>query len=295
MNCTFIGLGNMGRELCSRIGSAGFHTFVYDLNSAASQYAEKNYKNVYQSNLIDAVKQSEVILSCLPNSLLVREIVEQLLDEEGVLTNAKLWIDTTSGHPGESQKIASTLKDAKVEFFDCAVSGGPAGAAAGTLTAMVGGDEASFPQVKDILSSFSKNIVHLGPSGAGHAVKAVNNSLLAANICSVSEGLLVLKKYGLNLESALKAISTSSGRSWVTQQRFPEHVLNRKFDYGFSLGLLLKDVDTCMGMLQESDTPAPLLRATRELVQMANKAYGDEADHLEIAKMVESWSGEKIE
>ena len=160
---------------------------------------------------------------------------------------------------------------------------------------MVGGNEASFPQVKEILSSFSKNIVHLGASGAGHAVKAVNNSLLAANICSVSEGLLVLKKYGLNLESALKAISTSSGRSWVTQQRFPEHVLNRKFDYGFSLGLLLKDVDTCMGMLQESDTPAPLLRATRELVQMANKAYGDEADHLEIAKMFESWSGEKIE
>ena len=63
MNCTFIGLGNMGRELCSRIGSAGFHTFAYDLNSAASQYAEKNYKNVYQSNLVDAVKQSEVILS----------------------------------------------------------------------------------------------------------------------------------------------------------------------------------------------------------------------------------------
>ena len=72
MNCTFIGLGNMGRELCSRIGSAGFHTFAYDLNSAASQYAEKNYINVYQSNLIDAVKQSEVILSCLPKSFLVR-------------------------------------------------------------------------------------------------------------------------------------------------------------------------------------------------------------------------------
>ena len=110
----------------------------------------------------------------------------------------------------------------------------------------------------------------------------------------VGPNIRVLRHIADAFENALKAISTSSGRSWVTQQRFPEHVLNRKFDYGFSLGLLLKDVETYMGMLQESDTPAPLLRATRELVQMANKAYGDEADHLEIAKMVENWSGEKI-
>ena len=295
MNCTFIGLGSMGRELCSQIGSAGFHTFGYDLNPVASMYAEENYENVYQAELIEAVQQSEIILSCLPNSHLVREIKDQLLEEVGTLKKAQLWIDTTSGHPGESQKIASDLKKANVEFFDCAVSGGPAGAIAGTLTAMVGGNELFFIQVEKILSAFAKNIVYLGESGAGHAVKAVNNSLLAANICTVTEGLIVLKKYGLNLENALKAISTSSGRSWVTQQRFPEHVLNRKFDYGFSLGLLLKDVDTCMGMLQESGLPAPLLRATRELVQMAHNAYGDEADHLEIAKMIENWSGEKIE
>ena len=295
MNCTFIGLGSMGRELCHQIGSAGFHTFAYDLNPVAAKYAEENYENVYQAELLEAVRQSEIILSCLPNSHLVGQIKDQLLEEEGALTKIRLWIDATSGHPRESRKIASDLKKANVEFFDCAVSGGPTGAAAGTLTAMVGGNEASFNQVKKILSAFAKNIVYLGESGAGHAVKAVNNCLLAANICTVSEGLIVLKKYGLNLENALKAISTSSGRSWVTQQRFPEHVLNRTFDYGFSLGLLLKDVDTCMAMLQENGLPAPLLRATRELVQMANNAYGDEADHLEIVKMIEDWSGEKIE
>ena len=128
MDCTFIGLGNLGKELCGRIGLAGFPTFAYDLNSNASKNAAEQFKNVIQSNLTDAVKQSEVILSCLPNSYLVREVVNNLISEKGSLQNIKFWIDTTSGHPGESQKIAEILKLENVEFYDCAVSGGPAGA-----------------------------------------------------------------------------------------------------------------------------------------------------------------------
>ena len=295
ITCTFIGLGNMGRELCARIGSAGFPTLAYDVNPEAAKYAEDQFENVTQSDLLKALKNSSVVFSCLPNSNLVREIVDKMLYQEGILDNVQYWVDTTSGHPGESQRIAADLKSQGVVFFDCAVSGGPAGAAAGTLTAMVGGDPDSFTEVENIISSFAKNIVHLGPSGAGHAVKAVNNTLLAANICSVSEGLIALKKYGIPLDVALKAINTSSGRSWVTQQRIPEHVLTRGFDYGFSLGLLCKDVDTCMGMLQESSLPAPSLRSTRELIQIAKNILGDESDHLEIAKIIEDWSGETIE
>ena len=295
ITCAFIGLGKMGRELCARIGLSGFPTLAYDINPAASKFAEENYKNVTHSDLLPAVKNSAIIFSCLPNSNHVREIVDQLLQQKEILNGVQYWVDTTSGHPGESQKIASDLLSQEVVFFDCAVSGGLAGAVAGNLTAMVGGDQKSFPQVEHIIAAFAKNIVHLGPIGSGHAVKAVNNTLLAANICSVSEGLIALKKYGIPLEIALKAINTSSGRSWVTQQRIPEHVLTRKFDYGFSLGLLSKDVDTCMEILQESNLPAPSLRSTRELIQVAKIILGEESDHLEIVKMLEDWSGETIE
>ena len=295
IKCSFIGLGKMGRELCARIGGAGFHTFAYDISLEASKFAEENYENVTYSELESAVKNSDVVFSCLPKSNNVREIVDTLIKQQGTLVNVKYWIDTTSGDPGESQRIASVLKSQDVIFFDCAVSGGPAGALAGTLTAMVGGDKVAFSKVEKIISSFAKNIVHLGPSGAGHAVKAVNNTLLAANICSVSEGLIVLKKYGIPLDVALKAISTSSGRSWVTQQRMPEHVLTRGFDYGFSLGLLSKDVDTCMGMLDETSVAAPSLKVTREVIQVAKNILGEDSDHLEIVKIIEDWSGEKIE
>ena len=99
MDCTFIGLGNLGKELCGRIGLAGFPTFAYDLNPDASKKTAEQFKNVIQSDLMDAVKQSEAILSCLPNSYLVREVVNKLTSEKGSLQNIKFWIDTTSGHP----------------------------------------------------------------------------------------------------------------------------------------------------------------------------------------------------
>ena len=116
-NCTFIGLGNMGRELCSRIGGARFPTLAYDLNPAASKYAEENYENLIQSHLLPAVKNSVVIFSCLPNSIFVREIVDKLLQEKGILKNIHYWIDTTSGNPRESKKIAPDLKKNGDRFF----------------------------------------------------------------------------------------------------------------------------------------------------------------------------------
>ena len=160
----------------------GFRILAYDISPDASKFAEENYVNVTNSELESAVKNSAVVFSCLPNSNHVREIVDTLIKQKGTLVNVQYWVDTTSGNPGESQKIASDLKSQDVIFLDCAVSGGPAGAIAGTLTAMVGGEKVAFSEVENIISSFAKNIVHLGPSGAGHAVKAVNNTLLAANI-----------------------------------------------------------------------------------------------------------------
>ena len=105
MNCTFIGLGNLGKELCGRIGLAGFPTFAYDLNPDASKNAAEQFNNVIQSDLMDAVTQSEVILSCLPNSYLVREVVNKLTSEKGFLQTIKFWIDTTSDIPANPKKL----------------------------------------------------------------------------------------------------------------------------------------------------------------------------------------------
>ena len=107
----------MGRELCARIGSAGFPTLAYDVNPEAAKYAEDQFENVTQSDLLNALKNSSVVFTCLPNSKLVREIVDKMLHQEGILDNVQYWVDTTSGHPGESQRIAADLKSQGVVFF----------------------------------------------------------------------------------------------------------------------------------------------------------------------------------
>ena len=280
-----VGLGNMGFELAERV-STRHDVFVHDRKI---QNLPKEAKGVY-----DGSQDVDVILTCLPNSSVVDQVYSELL-KDAMRPNI-VWIDCTSGDPGVSERLARDLEENhEATFLDCAVSGGPAGARKGELTTMMGGDEASIERVRPVLETFASHINVLGPSGAGHAVKAMNNTLLAAHICVASEALVGLKRFGVNPSDALRAINTSSGRSWVTQQRVPDHVLNRKFDYGFSLANHLKDVRLGVGLL--GDIPSPMLRQAETLLDTASKREVDDnaVDHLYTMKLAEEWAGVKIQ
>ena len=244
--------------------------------------------------MYDGHQELDVVLTCLPNSSVVENVYEEML--KNVLRKNTVWIDCTSGDPSVSERLAKSTKEIHGSIFlDCAVSGGPAGARKGTLTTMMGGDEVAVERVRPIIETFASHVNYLGPAGAGHAVKAMNNTLLAAHICAASEALVGLKRFGVNPSDALKAINTSSGRSWVTQQRVPDHVLTRKFDYGFSLANHLKDVRLGVGML--GNTPSPILRETEKLLNTASEREVDDnaVDHLYTMKLAEDWAGVKIE
>ena len=187
---------------------------------------------------LSAAADADVIITCLPTSVEVAVVVSQLAQK---LKPGTLWIDCTSGEPNATKAIAHTLKGVGISMFDCPVSGGPDGALSGQLTAMVGGDDKH--AARPFISLFAKKaIVDCGPIGAGHAVKAMNNCLNAAHLILGGEALLTLTKLGVKPDVALNAINSSSGRSLQTEIRIPREVLSRKFDYGFKLGLMLKDV-----------------------------------------------------
>ena len=209
-----------------------------------------------------------------------------------------MWIDCTSGDPTFAAAIAAMLdEEAGCTYVDAAVSGGPAGAAAGTLTAMLGAPEGSahMEHARPLVAQFAKNIVHCGPVGSGFAIKAVNNAMMAAHILIAAEGLTALKQHNVPPEVALAAINGSSGRSWATLQRIPDNVLSRKFDYNFSLELLHKDVQTCMSGVFAADDPSkagfPLLTLGAERVAQALEKLGGDADHTEIVKLSEEETG----
>lgn len=242
----------------------------------------------------DAARNADIVITCFPVSADVESVLE---GAEGVLASlapGALFVDCTSGDPATSRRIATRLSECSIGFLDAPVSGGVVGAEAGTLTVMVGGDAALLARAEPVLSAFAKRIVLCGPVGAGDAVKAVNNALLAQHIIGTAEGLLALKRAGVEPGVALEVINASSGRSNSSQNLFPERVLTRAFPRTFRLALLDKDVGIAAGVARDLGVSAPLLDQAATLYNAAHAALGEEADHVEIVKWLEERAGFEI-
>ncbi len=239
----------------------------------------------------EAARDREVVVTCLP----VSRDVEALLDgPDGLLATLQpgaVLVDCTSGDPATSRRMAAVLAARGIGFLDAPVSGGVSGAEQGALTVMVGGEEATLDRVRPVLECFGKKIVHCGDVGAGDALKAVNNALLAMHIWGTAEGLVALEKAGVKAEIALDVINTSSGRSNASMNLFPDRVVTRAFPRTFRLALLDKDVGIAADLAREQKITAPLLQMTSELFRMAHVELGEEADHVEAAQVVERLGG----
>jgi 3-hydroxyisobutyrate dehydrogenase len=291
----FLGLGAIGRPMAARLADApGITLAVWNRTADRAAAFGREHDVRVATTPADAARGAEVVITCFP----VSPDVESLLDgEHGLLTTmapGTTLVDCTSGDPVTSRRIAARLAERKIGFLDAPVSGGTSGAEQGTLTVMVGGDAALLERVKPVLDAFGKKIVHCGDVGAGDALKAVNNALLAVNLWSTAEGLAALSKAGVRAEVALDVINASSGRSNASMNLFPERVLTRAFPRTFRVALLDKDVGIAAGVAREQKVPSPLIQLTAELFRMAHLELGEEADHVEVAKIVERWAGQEI-
>eukprot|EP00756_Hemistasia_phaeocysticola_P025016 Hpha_TRINITY_DN15984_c2_g1::TRINITY_DN15984_c2_g1_i1::g.72847::m.72847/K00020/mmsB, HIBADH; 3-hydroxyisobutyrate dehydrogenase len=279
-----VGLGNMGYPLSGRVAGR-FDTAVHDLRTDTVHKHNLEYgSTAVQKSLRDTAAASDVILTCLPNTHLTLKVVEEIGE---VLRPGMLWIDATSGKAEDARALATRLwEERQVEYADCAVSGGPAGARRGQLSIMMGGNEGAAEKAREVVQSFGAagKIFHCGPPGSGHAVKAVNNALLAVSLLAAGEGIGVLTRMGIDPKVAAAAISESSGRSWATMQRFPDHVLTGE-PYGFALGLHRKDVENALLLFEggNADGIAPMLSQTAELMREAERVKGSDACHCDVA------------
>ena len=290
----FLGLGAIGAPMARHLARR-FDTAVWNRTaSKAHAFASTHHGATHARTPADAARTRDIVFTCLPTS----HEVEALLDgESGLLAGlakGAVLVDCTSGDPVTSRRMAKRLAEHGVDFLDAPVSGGLVGAEEGQLTVMVGGDAAALERARPVLSAFSKTIIHCGAVGTAHATKAVNQALLAINIWAAAEGLVSLAKAGVDARVALDVINASSGRSNVTMNLFPERVLTRAFPRTFRLALLDKDVGIAAGVAREQKVPAPLLQLTADLFRIAHNVLGEEADHVEAAKVVEQWAGVEI-
>ncbi len=285
----FIGLGTMGYPMAGHLVRR-FETLVWNRTSAKAEAHARQYGTKALSSLSEAAK-ADCIFTCLPTSLEVESVVREVLP---ALKGGTLWIDCTSGDPNHSRRIAQELKQAGCEYLDAPVSGGKAGAEAGTLTVMVGGSKEGFARALPVIEAFAGKVFHVGGVGAGHAVKAINNMLLAVNLLAVAEGLVTLVKEGVDPAVALEVINVSTGRSFVSEVHFPERVLTRAFPPTFSLGLLAKDARIAVSIARQAYLPTPLIQLATEMFEMARAQVGADADHTAVVKLIESWAGVQI-
>jgi len=283
----FIGLGAMGYPMAGHLAKR-FPTLVWNRTFAKALKHQAEFGS--EAVPLERVAEAQVVFTCLPTTQEVAEVAEALLPH---LRPGTYWVDATSGEPEASRRLAERLGEKGVTYLDAPVSGGTVGAEKGTLTVMMGGEAEAVERVKPYLA-YAGKVVHVGPVGAGHAVKAINNALLAVNLWAAGEGLVALVRQGVSAEKALEAINASSGRSNATENLIPQRVLTRAFPKTFALGLLVKDLGIAMGVLEGGKDPSPLLRLTRELYEMAKRELSPEADHVEALKLLERWAGVEI-
>jgi len=289
----FLGLGAIGAPMARHLASP-FTLAVWNRTaSKAAAFAGAN-RSRHAGTPADAAREASVVVTCLPTS---RE-VEALLDgADGLLAgmpDGALLIDCTSGDPATSRRIAARLAEKGIGFIDAPVSGGVAGAEAGKLTVMVGGSAADVASGMAVLQAFGEKIVHCGPVGAGHALKAVNQAMLAVHIWSLGEGMIALSKEGVSPAVALDVINASSGRSNTSMNLFTQRVLGRAFPRTFKLALLDKDIAIAAQALRDLKVPSPLIQLTAELISAAHRELGEEADHVEAVKVIERAAGAEI-
>lgn len=288
----FVGLGAIGAPMATHIPSVAELVVWNRTRARATALAGRVAAHVADS-AADAARGAAVFITCLPTS----GEVEAVLFAGGAaaaLPEGAIVVDCTSGDPEASRRIAARLAGGGVGFLDAPVSGGVAGAEGGTLTVMVGGDAALLERVRPVLDAFAGKIVHCGPVGAGHAVKAVNNALLAVAVWGTGEGLATLRKLGVDPRAALEVINASSGRSYASEALFPERVLTRAFPRTFRLALLDKDTRIAAGMATAAGVPAELLALTSRLFADARATLGEAADHVEAVKVIEERAGTVI-
>jgi 3-hydroxyisobutyrate dehydrogenase len=272
----FIGLGHMGGALAARLApQVDLRVLDLDPGRVAAACAAGAHP---AGNVAEIASECSLVITCLPTSGQVRQVVS---GEDGLacaLAPGSLVIDCTTGEPQVTRELAAELTARGIGMIDAPVSGGPQLAAAGTIAIMVGGPVEWYERGLPILRLISPNVRHVGPSGAGHVVKLLNNVLAAGHRLLAFEMAAVAAAEGVSPQTFIDVVNLGSGRSYATEVTMPRHVFGDALAQGFSLGLMAKDVGLGCQLLPEGVERISLALRVRERLLAELAALGPDAD-----------------
>jgi 3-hydroxyisobutyrate dehydrogenase len=290
----FIGLGMMGLPMASRLVRAGLTVRGSDVSrQALAAFAEAG--GAAAASPAEAAKDAATVITMLPDGAIVRDVLLGQGGVANVLGAGSLVIDMSSSEPLGTRALAQELSANGVGLVDAPVSGGVKRAVDGTLAIMAGGDPALIERARPVLDAMGTRIIETGPSGSGHAVKALNNYVSAAGLAAACEAALVAEKFGVDPQVLVDVLNVSTGRNNSTELKMKPFILSGKFDSGFSLALMAKDLRTAADLALMLGLDAKGATVAARLWSDAAAQLGKSADHTEIFKYLASISGARKE
>ena len=275
-NIGFVGLGAMGSAMAPLIVNAGYKVLGYDINSKIDKSS-----GVSQINNLEDLKNMDVIIFMLPNGKIVSDVTHELL----ILGINSILIDMSSSDPRETKNLGKILKSKNIKFIDAPVSGGVSRAKTGDLMIMTGGFEDEINSVKDLLSVMGQ-VQIAGPLGSGHAIKALNNYVSAAGLIASFEALATAKLFGIKPDNFLKIINGATGKNNTTEVKLNKFIVSEKFNSGFALDLMVKDVSIANSLIKEMASDSPLSENVSQYLSESLKKLGNNPDHTEVYKVL---------
>jgi 3-hydroxyisobutyrate dehydrogenase len=273
--------------MASRLLDAGHEPAIFDTRAEAiAPHAQRGARACASAK--EVADAAATVLVSLPTPDVVRAVATELRDGAAVRT----FVDLSTTGPVVAAEVAAAMRSAGVDCIDAPVSGGVAGAEAGTLTIMAAGDEQVFERVRPVLDHLGRNVVLVGAEpGQGQLAKVLNNLLSASAIAITAEAVALGVRGGLSASTLLEVINSSSGRNTASADKFPNHVLDRSFAGGFRMELMNKDVQLCLAEAQRQGVPMVLGGAVAQLWSLAAATAREGVDCTEYVRLVEEWAG----
>jgi 3-hydroxyisobutyrate dehydrogenase len=286
----FVGLGNMGLPMVRCLAKAGHEVAAFDVRpDAGAALADLSPRVRIASSLADVGRESDVVVTMLPNSAVVRAVVLGEAGRDGCasrLASGAIVVDMSSSFPLDTRKLAEALSERGIGVVDAPVSGGVAKAVSGTLAIMAGGEARHVDRVEGMLRAMG-SVHRTGGLGSGHAMKALNNYVSAAGLLATAEALVIGRRFGLDPHVMTRVLNASTGRNNTTENKVERYMLSGSFDSGFALALMEKDVGMAQALAEELGISAEQLSLVSDLLQEAAKLLGPGADHTAVYKFIE--------
>jgi 3-hydroxyisobutyrate dehydrogenase len=291
----FVGVGNMGWPMAACLVRAGFPVLVNDARNEVANNFVQQIGGSAPDSLRQLAAGATVLITMLPTSVIVERVLAG--GDDNLLAGMQagtVVIEMSSGVPSVTQELAEKVAALGGHLIDAPVSGGVPRAKTGQLAIMTGGDAAVIDRVMPVLSAMGTSVLRTGAVGSGQAMKALNNLVSAGGFLIGIEALLIGQRFGLDPAVMVDVLNAATGMNNSTQKKFKQFVLSRRFDAGFTMGLLAKDLSIALQVGRETGVPTPLSALCKEMVAAAQAMFGPDADHTEMAKLCERLAGMEL-